>query len=329
MKLSHRLTQKPKLNQTLRSWLPILQAKTDELKEIIEPLLADNPFAQVVSPHSSPNLHSNGSYEPISKESLFEKLSSQITPPLFPSQKSQDLANLIISCINHEGYFEYDSEILGEFDEEQIERIRRRFAYLEPVGVGAKNLKESFLFQLDDLSVEDEIYDSVKFLIDNFENLEKYTKMPKFEKSLKIIKKFKNPPAIEYLEDEMQICPDLFVYTSHKGIELQIADGFYPKISLEVWSNEMDSRNCLLGYVIGFFPVKKGYSKMCIPCWRPSENVNSTFGELFLGNNAEFVDKSAIYSTNEKFGIYSISSGQVNIELEIIFKDFILHGIEI
>ena len=103
----------------------------------------------------------------------------------------------------------------------------------------------------------------------------------------------------------------------------------WPKISLEVWSNEMDSRNCLLGYGIGFFPVKKGYSKMCIPCWRPSENVNSTFGELFLGNNAEFVDKSAIYSTNEKFGVNSISTGQVNLEVEMIFKDFYLHGIEI
>ena len=91
----------------------------------------------------------------------------------------------------------------------------------------------------------------------------------------------------------------------------------------------MDSRNCLLGYGIGFFPVKKGYSKMCIPCWRPSENVNSTFGELFLGNNAEFVDKSAIYSTNEKFGVNSISTGQVNLEVEMIFKDFYLHGIEI
>lgn len=234
MRLSHRLTQKPKLNQTLRSWLPILQAKTDELKEIIEPLLADNPFADVISSNSSPNSHSSGNLEPISTQSLFEKLSSQITPPLFPSQKTQDIANLIISCINDEGYFEYDDEILGEFDEKEIERIRLRFAYLEPAGVGAKNLKESFLFQLDDLGVEDEIYDSVKFLIDNFENLEKYTKMPKFEKALKIIKKFKNPPAIEYLEDEMQICPDLFVYTSHKGIELQIADAFYPKISIDV-----------------------------------------------------------------------------------------------
>ncbi|MBR6612684.1 MAG: hypothetical protein IKK93_10700, partial [Campylobacter sp.] len=32
MKLSQKLTAKTKLNQTLRSWLPILQVASDELK---------------------------------------------------------------------------------------------------------------------------------------------------------------------------------------------------------------------------------------------------------------------------------------------------------
>jgi B9 domain-containing protein 2 len=103
----------------------------------------------------------------------------------------------------------------------------------------------------------------------------------------------------------------------------------WPKILIEVWSNEIDSRNCLMGYGVAYFPVKKGFSKMCISCWRPSESVNSGLGELFLGNNPEFEHKSAIYSVNEKFGVYSISTGQVNLEVEMIFKDFNLHGIKI
>jgi hypothetical protein len=46
-----------------------------------------------------------------------------------------------------------------------------------------------------------------------------------------------------------------------------------------------------------------------------------------LGNTPEFIDKSAIYSSEEKFGINGVSSGYVNMELEVIMKDFDLHGI--
>ena len=101
------------------------------------------------------------------------------------------------------------------------------------------------------------------------------------------------------------------------------------KIFVEVWSNDGEGKNCIEGYGTGFLPIKSGFSKMTINCWRPSTNTGLSLEERFLGNNKEFNDKSAVYSTAEKFGVYSMSSGQVNIELELIFKDFILHGIEI
>ena len=103
----------------------------------------------------------------------------------------------------------------------------------------------------------------------------------------------------------------------------------WPKIFVEVWSNDHEGKNCIVGYGTGFIPVKSGFSKMTINCWRPSDKTSPSFKETFLNNNNEFNDKSAVYSTIDKFGVCSISTGQVNIELEIIFKDFILHGIEI
>ena len=103
----------------------------------------------------------------------------------------------------------------------------------------------------------------------------------------------------------------------------------WPKIFVEVWSNDHEGKNCIVGYGTGFIPVKSGFSKMTINCWRPSDNTSPSFKETFLNNNNEFNDKSAVYSTTEKFGVCAISTGQINIELEIIFKDFILHRIEI
>lgn len=47
----------------------------------------------------------------LAKKSVYELLNEQILPPLFPTNKSQELAKKIIECLNEEGYFEYDEEI--------------------------------------------------------------------------------------------------------------------------------------------------------------------------------------------------------------------------
>lgn len=103
----------------------------------------------------------------------------------------------------------------------------------------------------------------------------------------------------------------------------------WPKILVEVWSNDSDGRTCLVGYGTGYFPVKPGYSRMAINCWRPTSEMGQSLSEKLLSSHAEFKDKKVVYSNTEKFGINSISTGQVNIEVESIFKDFTLHGIQI
>lgn len=244
MKLSYKLTAKAKLNHTLRSWLPILQVASDELKETLEPFIEKNPFVQLEpNPRSrSLNFYSDIYKTSISdtiessiiyKESLYEKLSSQIDDKLFPSKRSKDIANLIIECINDEGYFEWDDVVFAGFSRDEVERVRSRFAYLEPVGVGAMDYKESFIFQLDELCDDDEIYTLCAEIIQNFENISKFTKRKNYEAAMALIRKFKNPPAIEYMDDELLVIPDIFVYDSDGGIEVAINDEFYPHIHID------------------------------------------------------------------------------------------------
>ncbi len=241
------LAPKIKLNQTLRSWLPILQSGLDELKETLEPFIKENPFATIEHKNLEKSEKKRNFFEQVSKnsvsesiealsiykESLYEKLVSQINPPLFPTQKSQDIAYKIIECLDDEGYFSYDDEILAGFNENEVERVRARFAYLEPCGVGAKDVKESFLFQLDEAEASDEIIECAKKIILNFENIEKLRKLKFYDDALKIIKKFKNPPAIEYLEEASQKVPDIFVLSTSSGISVQINDDYYPEISID------------------------------------------------------------------------------------------------
>ena len=241
------LAPKIKLNQTLRSWLPILQSGLDELKETLEPFIKENPFATIEHKNLEKSEKKRNFFEQVSKnsvsesiealsiykESLYEKLVSQINPPLFPTQKSQDIAYKIIECLDDEGYFSYDDEIFAGFNENEVERVRARFAYLEPCGVGAKDLKESFLFQLSEAEASDEIIECAKKIILNFENIEKLRKLKFYDDALKIIKKFKNPPAIEYLEEASQKVPDIFVLSTSSGISVQINDEYYPEISID------------------------------------------------------------------------------------------------
>ena len=241
------LAPKIKLNQTLRSWLPILQSGLDELKETLEPFIKDNPFATIEHKNLEKSEKRRNFFEQVSrnsvsesiealsvyKESLYEKLISQINPPLFPTQKSQDIAYKIIECLDDEGYFSYDDEIFTGFNEGEVERVRARFAHLEPCGVGAKDVKESFLFQLDEAEVSDEIIECARKIILNFENIEKLRKLKFYDDALKIIKKFKNPPAIEYLEDEKEAVPDIFVLSTSSGISVQINDEYYPEILVD------------------------------------------------------------------------------------------------
>lgn len=241
------LAPKIKLNQTLRSWLPILQSGLDELKETLEPFIKENPFATIEHKNLEKSEKKRNFFEQVSKnsvsesiealsiykESLYEKLVSQINPPLFPTQKSQDIAYKIIECLDDEGYFSYDDEIFAGFNESEVERVRARFAYLEPCGVGAKDIKESFLFQLSEAESSEEIIECARKIILNFENIDKLRKLKFYDDALKIIKKFKNPPAIEYLEDEKETVPDIFVLSTSSGISVQINDDYYPEISID------------------------------------------------------------------------------------------------
>lgn len=253
MKLRVSQSQKQKLSSTLRGWLPILQSDLDSLPEAIEPFVQANPFIQVRAGNEKPdkkfakkNFFSELSKNSVSstiealtinKKSMYETLNEQINPPLFPTMKSQNIAYEIIENINSEGYFEahcltHISKKLA-ISYEQIEKIRQRFSYLEPTGIGARDFKEAFLFQLDDMDIEENLARFVRKLIIDFELIENYSKETLFNDALKIIKKFRNPPAIDFLEDEVQVIPDIFVYDTKESIEVALNDAYYPEIIID------------------------------------------------------------------------------------------------
>lgn len=253
LRVSGTQTTKQKFSSTLRGWLPILQANLDTLVETLEPFVQENPFISVKSGSETPDkrFEKKSFFSEVAKasvsdtiealtldkKSLFQTLHEQINPPLFPTEKSQLIAYEIIENINSEGYFEAASlvEIAKKLavSTEEVEKIRQRFAYLDPLGIGALDIKETFLFQLQDLSLEDTLYAMVEKLIINFEAIESFSKEPLFHEALSVIKRFRNPPAIDFLEDEKEVIPDIFIYDLAGAIEVRLNDAYYPEVILD------------------------------------------------------------------------------------------------
>ena len=156
----------------------------------------------------------------------------QIDETLFPTPISQKIAHEILLDITQEGFFEGDISkiaITCNTTDDFVQKVRKRFAYLEPIGVGAINLQESFLFQLEALKISDTLYTFTKMVIESLEKMDKYAKHHHFEEATHLIKGFNNPPDVDYLADGPFIIPDFFVDIDD-DIHLRINSDYYPDI---------------------------------------------------------------------------------------------------
>ncbi|BDY12084.1 RNA polymerase factor sigma-54 [Hydrogenimonas cancrithermarum] len=252
LRQSQSVQTKTKLSNTLRSWLPILQAGLEELEEELKAYEKENPYMEVRSGFESQfsaiftkkvlyhgdRSSSSEAIEALTvhRKSIYELLYEQINAPLFPTPLSESVAYALIEEIGSEGYFEGEIEAIAErfgISSSQVEKIRHRFAYLDPPGVGALNAPEAMLFQLRQSGVEEPIYSLVEQMLEDFENIGRFRGHNDYEAALKVIRTFKNPPAIETLEASVPIIPDLVITTTSEGIDVAINDAFYPDIHIE------------------------------------------------------------------------------------------------
>ena len=253
LRVTQSVETKNKLSNTLRNWLPILHSSLSDLGEAIAPFVEGNPVVEVKSGFEESfeakiprkiisSSISNSRTEhiealTIQKKSLYDVLDEQLEAPLFPTPISQKIAQFVVSNLDENGYYEGESELFckqNSISLELFESVRKRFLHVDPVGIGAKDISECFLFQLENSNISDAAYPLAKKLIENLQEMHTYSNDPYFNEAMKIIGSFKNPPAIEYLEDSMQVIPDLMIFFDEEnGIEVKLNDSFYPTIIID------------------------------------------------------------------------------------------------
>ncbi len=244
---------KHKLSNTLRNWLPILHSSLSDLGEAMSPFIEANPVVEVESGYEEEfekkiprkiisGAVSNSRTEQIEaltvqKRSLYDVLQEQLGKPLFPTPISQDVACFVMENLDESGYFEGDSETFCETNSitiEEFEKIRLRFAHVEPVGIAAKDLAESFMFQLDSSDISDDAYPLCVKVINDMQAIHSYSDEENFSEVMRVLGTFKNPPNIEYQEESAQIVPDLMIFFNDEdAIEVKLNDAYYPIIKID------------------------------------------------------------------------------------------------
>jgi len=247
------LETKHKLSNTLRNWLPILHSSLSDLGEAMSPFVEANPVIEVKSGYEEDFEKkiprkvisrgvSNSRTEQIEaltiqQRTLYEVLDEQLGAPLFPTPISQEIANFVIENLDEHGYYEGDTYEFCQkhtITEDAFEKVRLRFTHIEPVGIGAKDLAESFLFQLDNAEISDKGYTLAKEVINNLQDIHSYSKHDGFSEVMHVLSSFRNPPNIEYQEESAQIVPDLMIYFNEdEQIEVKLNDAYYPAIHID------------------------------------------------------------------------------------------------
>jgi RNA polymerase sigma-54 factor len=244
---------KHKLSNTLRNWLPILHSSLSDLGEAMAPFVESNPVVEVASGYEEdfetkiPRKIISGSVSnsrteqiealTIQNRTLYDVLGEQLEAPLFPTPISQEIAVFVVANLDEFGYYEGESE---EFCQKHhitlnaFEKIRLRFAHVDPIGIGAKDLAESFLFQLDNSEISDAGYSLALEVINNMQEIHNYSTREHFSEVMHVLSSFKNPPNIEYLEESAQVIPDLMIFfNDDEQIEVKLNDAYYPTITID------------------------------------------------------------------------------------------------
>lgn len=179
----------------------------------------------------------------VSQTSLPEHLLEQLNLTDL-SDKERMIGEYIIWNINEVGYLNYDLELMAQnldVTVEEIEKVLKVIQKFDPPGIGARNLQECLLIQLEDLPERNEL--AIAVIRDHFEDFknkrfEKIAKklgisLEEFKEILNIITKLNPKPGEGYpsLYDN-SITPDVIVTKEGDDFKIILNDWNIPHLRI-------------------------------------------------------------------------------------------------
>ena len=233
-----------KLNSQTKLWLNIISIPAIELKEKIEKAIEENPFLEYDIKSNHNNLDINSIIENTasnSKESLFEHLKSQISI-VFNNKKDIELAELISTFINENGYLTISSEEIADIlniSAKKADEIIKILKTLEPIGIAAKNISECLSTQLKNKeNIDKNIKNIAINIVENYLNelskkdykyisLRMNISEKNILEALKLIQTLEPYPAREFDTTTIKyIVPELFIFKENNKWQVKTNETF-------------------------------------------------------------------------------------------------------
>lgn len=239
----------------LKQAITLLQYSTIELHEFLEEQALENPLIElkefsISDMHDRPVRKKQDDqprqpFETVSKheKSLQEVLQEQVSFLKLEPELTNAL-HYLINSLDENGYLEEDLEKIADtlgYPLETIKKALTLLQQLEPYGIGARDLKECLLIQMEKLPTEHPIAEML--VAEHLEDFaEKRWKLlsKKLDIGLKEIQEAfdliqslnPRPGACYTTEKPRYIIPDLYVRKTNDGYEIVMNDQYVPQIQV-------------------------------------------------------------------------------------------------
>lgn len=266
--VNQKQTLQVNLSPELRQSINILQYSSIELVEFLHQQELDNPL--LIVKENSQNDFTAQSYKSIDKfnrdkdynpinhcyskiEKLEEHLLEQIITIPNITSLQKDILKFLIRNLNENGFLEMDSAIIAHILSVPIDDVEKTVNILqtfEPIGVGARNLKECLLLQMHFQLHSNQL--TYHIIENHLEDLaaKRYQKIAKMynvtvhevQESADYIKSLNPRPCNNfYHEVTHYIIPDVIIENINNKHMIIVNDRFLPTISInECYKNSLD-----------------------------------------------------------------------------------------
>jgi len=96
----------------------------------------------------------------------------------------------------------------------------------------------------------------------------------------------------------------------------------WPQLSIRVYRADKHKRIDLAGYAVVHVPASPGNFSLEVPVWRPRGSLCEWIHSLFLGGYPRYECPDVVRSGMSRFGHRVISTGVVEIEINVTLKGF-------
>ena len=104
----------------------------------------------------------------------------------------------------------------------------------------------------------------------------------------------------------------------------------WPKLSLRVWSIDGHGRKNMEGYGVAFVPMPTKLEEVSIEVatWKPAfysssmlSNIGAALRDLLIGGNPVLRNDTLVHNNDNRYKLYTTSSGVVTIRLSVIVRN--------